>query len=633
MDHSLYPDGTIWQRLSRQRIELIGHKLNPWSRYLLLLPLLLAIVLWAAALPTIDVRSMTDLGLLSVFPLAVYIAFGLLTIGFCVAVQRPQTPVWLLALYVIALVVIIHGTPNILYGTLRYSWAWKHIGIVDYIQRHGTVNPEIAALDAYHNWPGFFALNALLTEAAGFDSALAYAGWAPVFFNLLTGGALLLVLTTFTSDRRLIGLSLWIFFLSNWVGQDYFSPQAFSYFLYLLVIFICIKWFGFVTPRVRPLMSLQRLPFRMQVLIHRFVGDHAAISDAPAPAVSAPLQRVGLMMLVLLFFVAMTSSHQLTPFMTISTVALFVIFRRSTVRRLPVLMVIVLALWFLYGAEFFLLDRLSTIFSSVGQFASNVDANLVNVTQLSSGQRLVSLMGRALTAVVWLLALAGGLRRLRQGQRDWTPVIVLFSVVILPLINDYGGEILFRVYLFALPATAFFAAASIYPSRTSGAARRGAWVSAALSMILFTGFLFAYYGKDRHYYFTPQEVEAARYLYSTAPPNSLLIEGTRNYPTQFLNYENFTYVPIDREPRDSWQKVIDDPVTVLARWLDNDKYAATYLILTRSQKSEVDELSPLPPGSIDRIERALLNSPEFRIVYRNEDAIIFASAQVLGGTP
>jgi hypothetical protein len=310
-----------------------------------------------------------------------------------------------------------------------------------------------------------------------------------------------------------------------------------------------------------------------------------------------------------------------------------VIFRRSTVRRLPVLMVIVLALWFLYGAEFFLLDRLSTIFSSVGQFASNVDANLVNVTQLSSGQRLVSLMGRALTAVVWLLALAGGLRRLRQGQRDWTPVIVLFSVVILPLINDYGGEILFRVYLFALPATAFFAAASIYPSRTSGAARRGAWVSAALSMILFTGFLFAYYGKDRHYYFTPQEVEAARYLYSTAPPNSLLIEGTRNYPTQFLNYENFTYVPIDREPRDSWQKVIDDPVTVLARWLDNDKYAATYLILTRSQKSEVDELSPLPPGSIDRIERALLNSPEFRIVYRNEDAIIFASAQVLGGTP
>ncbi|HSD84069.1 MAG TPA: hypothetical protein VLG46_09435, partial [Anaerolineae bacterium] len=115
--------------------------------------------------------------------------------------------------------------------------------------------------------------------------------------------------------------------------------------------------------------------------------------------------------------------------------------------------------------------------------------------------------------------------------------------------------------------------------------------------------------------------------------NSLLIEGTRNYPTQFLHYENFTYVPIEREPRDSWQKVVADPVTVLKRWLDNDKYAATYLILTRSQKNEVDELSPLPPGSIDKIEQALLKSPEFRIVYRNEDAVIFALARASGGTP
>ena len=633
MDQPIYPSVAHFQRFSRSLVELIGSGMPPWGRYVLLLPFLFAVVLWAAALPTINVRDMTDLGLLSVFPLSIYVALGLLTIGFCLAVQRPQTPVWLLALYVIALIVIVHGTPNILYGTLRYAWAWKHVGIVDYIQRHGTVNPEIASLDAYHNWPGFFALNALLTEAAGFGSALAYAGWAPVFFNLISSGALLLVLTTFTSDRRLIGFSLWIFCLSNWVGQDYFSPQAFSFFLYLVLIFICLKWFGFVAPRTRSAISRRRVPLRVQSLIHQIIGDHAVTSDAPATTVSLPLQRVGLMMIVILIFVAMTSSHQLTPFMAISTVALLVIFRRCTARRLPVLMIIVLALWFLYGAEFFLLDRLSSIFSSVGQFASNVDANLVNVAQLSFGQRVVSLMGRGLTALVWLLALLGGLRRLRHGQRDRIPFLILASVLVLPLINDYGGEILFRVYLFALPATAFFAAAAIFPSQTSGLSRRAAWASAALSVVLFTGFLFAYYGKDRHYYFTPQEVEATRYLYSTAPPNSLLIEGTRNYPAQFLNYENFTYVPIEREPRDSWQRVVDDPVTVLARWLDNNKYAATYLLITRSQKAEVDQLSALPPGSLDKIEQALLKSSEFRIVFRNEDAIIFALAPATGGTP
>jgi hypothetical protein len=231
MDQPIYPNASITRRIAQSISERTARTPLPQGNWLLLIPLCGAIGLWASALPVIHVRDMTDLGLLSVFPLSIYIALGLLTIGFCLVVQRPQTPVWLLACYMIALVVIIHGTPHLLYGTLRYSWAWKHIGIVDYIQRHGMVNPEIAALHVYHNWPGFFALNAVLTEVAGFDSALAYAGWAPAFFNLLTGSALLLVLTTFTSERRLIGFSLWIFFLSNWIGQDYFSPQAFSYFL------------------------------------------------------------------------------------------------------------------------------------------------------------------------------------------------------------------------------------------------------------------------------------------------------------------------------------------------------------------------------------------------------------------
>ena len=39
------------------------------------------------------------------------------------------------------LLALVHGTPAVLYGTLRYSWAYKHVGIVDYILRTGTVDP------------------------------------------------------------------------------------------------------------------------------------------------------------------------------------------------------------------------------------------------------------------------------------------------------------------------------------------------------------------------------------------------------------------------------------------------------------------------------------------------------------
>jgi len=618
---------------NRQRLIAQVNTWRPWRASYPLLPVLGALVLWALSLPLIDVRRMTDLGLLSVFPLTIYLALGVLTLGFCLILARPHPPAWMLALYVIVLIVVIHGTPNILYGTLRYSWAWKHIGIVDYIQRHGSVNPQIAALDAYHDWPGFFAFNALLTEAAGFASSLAYAGWAPVFFNLLNFCALWLLLQTFTTQRRLIWFTIWLFFLANWVGQDYFSPQAMNFFLYLIVMWICLKWFGVAEPRVRALLWKWRTPSKLQAVVDRLKTDRPVQPDAPAPTASTPLQRVGLMTIIVAIFLVMTSSHQLTPFMTISAIGLLVIFDRCYVRWLPVLMIVILGLWLMYGADIFLIDRLSSIFSSVGQFANNLDANLVDVTHLSAGQQLVSLLGRALTGGLWLLALVGGWRRWRQGYRDWLPLILLAAVLALPLINSYGGEILFRVYLFSLPSTAFFAAAVIYPEPVLSEAPRARWASVGLTAALLIGFLFAYYGKDRQYYFTPDEVAAAQYLYSSAPPNSLLVEGTRNYPTQFLNYENFTYVPIEREPRSSWQKVVADPVKVLSSWLRNNRYAATYLLITRSQKAEIDALGPLPPGSLEAIEQALLNSPEFRIVYRNADAVIFTAVAAKGSTP
>ena len=47
----------------------------------------------------------------------------------------------------------------------------------------------------------------------------------------------------------------------------------------------------------------------------------------------------------------------------------------------------------------------------------------------------------------------------------------------------------------------------------------------------------------------PTRWPRAEYLYEHAPRGSLLIEGTRNYPGQFKNYERFDYVTLSREPR------------------------------------------------------------------------------------
>src|SRR6185436_2027822 len=147
----------------------------------------------------------------------------------------------LLALQLVTFLALVHATPAVIYGTVRYAWAWKHIGIVDYILRHGAVDPTINVLGIYHNWPGFFAASALLTNLAGRDNLLTIATWAPFVFNVMNLVVLRFLLKGLTQDKRLVWLSLWFFFVINWVGQDYFSPQAMAYVLYLACLGLLIR--------------------------------------------------------------------------------------------------------------------------------------------------------------------------------------------------------------------------------------------------------------------------------------------------------------------------------------------------------------------------------------------------------
>src|SRR5204863_1433745 len=96
---------------------------------------------------------------------------------------------------------------------------------------------------AYHNWPGFFALTALLTESAGLERGIDLAPWASMFFNLLYLGPLVVILRSVTRDERVVWLSVWLFYLGNWIGQDYFAPQALNYFFHLTVIAVLLTWF------------------------------------------------------------------------------------------------------------------------------------------------------------------------------------------------------------------------------------------------------------------------------------------------------------------------------------------------------------------------------------------------------
>ena len=588
--------------------------------------LLAALVgLWVLSVRSVDVRSMTDLGFLSILPPTAYLALGALVVSAAVLIFLRPHDNFVIFAYIAAFVLIVHGTPNVLYGTLRYAWSWKHVGIVDYIQRHGSVDPHISYLSVYHNWPGFFAVNAVLVDLLGVGSALSYAGWSPVFFNLIDAGALLLIFTSLTHDRRVVWSSVLIFCISNWVGQDYFSPQAFAYFLHLVILGITLRWLRNATPRQLP--PFQRLPVVRKLAsgYNRLITQY---SDPDTPVAVSPRGLRWLYQgLIILMFAVIVISHQITPPMTLFMLFGLLLLGQTNTRVLPFVLAAIFVLWLVTGAAPFMRGQVTELVDQLGQITDHLSSNLHNTTQFSAGQVLVSAMVRGLTFSVLALAFLGGLRRLIHHRIDLPAIVGVLAPFTALAANSYGGEIVFRVYFFALPFLSLYIAWLLFPTPSTRLRWHTAVGALAMCGAIFTGFLFAYYGKDAWNYFTPNEVAGADYVFNNAPPDTLIIEGSRNYPSEYRFYERFTYVKITQEiDYNKNQDLLLAPVPTLVNWMANPKYAAAFIIISRAQIIEADSLGEIPRGTLENIRQSLLSSPLFRVVYSNPDITVFRLA-------
>jgi hypothetical protein len=560
-----------------------------------------AAILWLVALAGTDVADIGRYGLLDAFPWPMYVAFATLTAGFVLSLRHRASGAQL-ATCVVLLVLMLHATAAIVEETIRYSWSWKHLGLVDFYSREMRPDPQILEQRVYHNWPGFFAAVAPVVRALGLDDARPLAQWAPPAFQLLNVVALHALFGRLTKDRRVLWLAIWLFLCANWIGQEYFSPQAFAFFLYLSTIAVVLRAFG-------------RAPAMPQWA--RRWAKRAPIEPDAAPRFSRR-QLVGYGVVFGICVVALATSHPLTPITL--CIALALLATAGVVRRFtPALVAGTTLLWMFTGARTFIADETSSLYSEFGTLRSNVDSNLHD-GRLTAEQQQIVLIGRLVVVVVAFLALVGFVRAWRAGQ--WHLAALLLSVAPAGILvgGGYGGEAVFRTFLFSLPFLAFLAAAGLYAASWRPPLRTAAAFFVACALL--GGTLFAYFGKEQWYHFSKSEVRAAELLYTTGKRGAVIVEGTPNYPNRFENYERFTYVPISREPRESYQRVLRDPVDKLLDWLSDPRYTAGYLIITKSQKAEVDNLGGLPAGALERVERAVLRSGRFKVLYHDDDATV-----------
>ncbi|MEZ0092656.1 glycosyltransferase family 2 protein [Streptacidiphilus sp. EB129] len=632
------------------------------------LPLVAALLLWAWSLPRTRVDDLNGVGLAAAVPWSYWTALGVLVLGFGYTLYsapgrsgrsgpertgpertgpertgadgsspgnpgaglrpyagRPRSALWP-ALYTVALLLVQRATQALVYNSPLYAWAWKHIDIIDRLLGNGghlDRSNRLAALAPYDQWAGFFAGNTAVIRMIGLNGALDYAAWAPLVSSLLLVLPLLLIFQVFSRDQRLVWTAVWIFFLGNWVGQDYLSPQAFGFFLYLGVLALVFR-------------NLARdAPW----------GRHGE-ADAGYPlgaARRAELPRADRrrwLWLLVLPIAADAASHQLTPVVLGLGLLVLGCTRRYRNPWLAVLGLLIPAAWDAGSALDFFRLQLPAMAQSFGNLLANSQPG-GGATPTGAGPVFVSWVDRGLSAAVAAAAVAGALRH-PALRRSGLPLL-LVAVVPMPLVvaNNYGGEMVFRVFMFALPGLSFFAAAALLPRpRPAGtpptrwAEVRTAALAGGVLLVLAAVFVPSYTGKDRLDYFPRAEIRLADQLAATAPPGSFIVGADGNYPDAYLHYDQYTYEWLTDASGPALRSLMADPLGYLTRdmaWVRDPAHA--YLVITRGQRSDISMQGLLPPGTVDRIQRAVAGSPSFRLILSNQDGVVYQYVPTPTTTP
>ncbi|WP_460355742.1 hypothetical protein [Actinoallomurus acanthiterrae] len=572
----------------------------------------------------VRLAHLTGYGLISVLPVATLVGAALLVAAFFVTLWLGRPRRVLLLLQLVSIVVALHGLAPALEPYARPETAWQHYGFVEYIGRTGAAD---YALDARFSWPGFFAFVAFVTRAAGLRDLEPLLHWAPVAAQLLYLAPLYLILRVMRANWRACWFAAWLFVVADWVGQDYFSPQGFTYLFYLLFVGVLLNWFR---PPVRPAAWLPR-----KSRVRTFVRGPLAAGERPPVGVPVGTRTVLVLLLVVIFAVT-TASHQLTPFVTLFTCAALVVVRRSTARGLPILLAVMVAGWVGFMATAYWAGHIGDLFSGAGALLSNLTGGVAGrVSNGSQSLATIQLVRILIAAVLMVLAVSGAVRRRLRRLDDRVALVLLAAPFLAAGLQNYGGEIALRVYFFVLPGACLLAAYLFFPTTFTATRRTLAVCAAAVcGFLLAGGFLFVRFGNETFEQVRPGEVQAFETMLRQSPTGVINVVWQADprddagyfpmMPWGERSMERFDYTAV-RAPANP-----SDISGILAALRERP---AGYFITTRANEAYNHYNYGLAAGYADRMRAALAATPQLRPVFLDGDAAVYALRTPPPGAP
>jgi len=510
---------------------------------------------------------------------------------------------WVAGTSVAILQATVTLTPAIVYSLPRYDWTYKHLGLVEYVLAHGTVNPRI---DIYQAWPSLFAGVAWLCHALGVHNATAIARWWPAAIDVATVFVVQRLAFRVLGSSRRAWLAAAIVVVGNMIGQDYFSPQSTGFFLAIAV-------FAAVYRR-------REEPRRL-----------GAVDWA----------------LVITMIVAIAVTHQLSPYMITGATVILVLFGLCRSRMVPVVSLAAAAGWALLHTS--TVQRYFS-FNQIGAFTTNVLTNGF-VSPSVHKRSLIHDNAYAMAAEVALLLILAGLVLLQRRTKVHIALaLCAASGLGLLVAQSYGNEGVFRVVLFALPWLAMLAA-----DWNGATAPRLYWLPVVSLPLLLVAYLFIDYGLDFIHAIRPGDLRAAQTFERVAPPGSRLYTIGGDYlPVRssarynLLTFRDYPYVGY---AKGSSQKHLNrfNAVTSYDQFMVSRIPGSTwglrghkyYVIMGSGPEAAAEELGYATKAEYAALENQFLHSGQWQVVQRTSTAVLFKLVSVfldsvppsIAGTP
>lgn len=537
-------------------------------------------LLLTSQIPTVDPHTLDGFGVITALPALAWMCLAGAVTVFVAALFAPVRDA-VRGLAATGMAVVFYTLPSVIYAVPKTATAWIHWGLVDQLARYGETIPSY---DIRFSWPGFFSGTALLSASFPASAPFAVLAWAPAMLGVLSGLSVYFVAHRLYPHSRVAWMASGLFVALDSIGQNYFSPQGFSLSLVFFALALVLPSAEEIRTRTRPQLSAR----------HYALFSILVITLAP--------------------------THQISPFFLLILLApLMLLFPRVYVPLAGVTIVSVLTWWVLGATEFW------TNHSSMvtNQFTKPQSALSVALLDRITGDPNRQLMVWAHSAIALIPTALVALVFLSLWRR-WTRVDVVFLYwTIAPfgivLAQTYGGEVLLRSYLFALPLAATYLARALTHSAVFARRTKTARASFLIRALATTLCIFlaatssiAFRGQDDAFNsFAPSDKRVADLALELPGQPASVAALNGSSPARYRNLKLTKQVPL------AVPCAIPDITTLC---IQETRPVRIYSSL--SQENEGVYLYGRPRGWTQAIKRSLVQSGRYRVLWEEDEAWI-----------